>query len=199
MLQTCSSRSSAVMLLYAVSPLYSLHPRPLPAASVRKNARTSNHSGCCSSAARTPPKAASSEVCHRAPRGTFAAGTQSIGKIRRDIVIRPATQPCLKGHGGNGPTVLVKAEAGLAEPAEPDSAESAGKQQPQKRGTRRTAPLPAWAMRSAHCPLRAASDKSVIHSTAQAAAAAAAAELECVRSRDADTRTRHAKRRKLND
>ena len=75
-------------------------------------------------------------------------------KIRRDIVIRPATQPCLKGHGGNGPTVLVKAEAGLAEPAEPDSAESAGKQQPQKRGTRRTAPLPAWAMRSAHCPLR---------------------------------------------
>jgi len=99
-------------------------------------------------------KTASSEVCHRAPRGTFAAGTQSIGKIRRDIVIRPATQPCLKGHGGNGPTVSVKAEAGLAEPAEPDSAESAGKQQPQKRGTRRTAPLPAWAMRSAHCPLR---------------------------------------------
>ena len=113
MLQTRCSRSSAVMLLYAVSPLYSLHPRPLPAASVRKNARTSNHSGCCSSAARTPPKAASSEVCHRAPRGTFAAGTQSIGKIRRDIVIRPVSQPCQKGYGGNGPTVLVRAEAGL--------------------------------------------------------------------------------------
>ena len=55
-LQTRCSRSSAVMLLYAVSPLYSLHPRPLPAASVRKNARTSNHSGCCSSAARTLPE-----------------------------------------------------------------------------------------------------------------------------------------------
>ena len=43
------------------------------------------------------------------------------------------------------------------------------------------------------------SDKSVIHSTVEAAAAAAAAELECVRSRDADTHTRHAKRRKLNN
>ena len=41
--------------------------------------------------------------------------------------------------------------------------------------------------------------RSPIHSTVQAAAAAAAAELECVRSRDADTHTRHAKRRKLND
>ena len=43
------------------------------------------------------------------------------------------------------------------------------------------------------------SDKSVIHSTVEAAAAAAAAELECVRSRDADSRARHAKRRKLSD
>ena len=41
--------------------------------------------------------------------------------------------------------------------------------------------------------------RSPIHSTVQAAAAAAAAELECVRSRDADSRARHAKRRRLND
>ena len=40
---------------------------------------------------------------------------------------------------------------------------------------------------------------SLVHSSVQAAAAAAAAELECVRSRDADSRARHAKRRKLSD
>ena len=46
---------------------------------------------------------------------------------------------------------------------------------------------------------QAAPARSPIHPTVQAAAAAAAAELECVRSRDADSRARHAKRRKLND
>ena len=147
MLQTRCSCSSAVMLLYAVSPLYSLHPRPLPAASVRKNARTSNHSGCCSSAARTPPKAASSEVCHRAPRGTFAAGTQSIGKIRRDIVIRPVSQPCQKGYGGNGPTVLVK-EAGLGRAG---LRRIRGKTAAAEKGDKAHCPTPS--MGNALCPL----------------------------------------------
>ena len=69
-----------------------------------------------------------------------------------------------------------------------------------KLAIRRTAQ--AWEPREPdrrQCDRQATPASSLIHSTVQAAAAAAAAELECVRSRDADSRARHAKRRKLSD
>ena len=65
-----------------------------------------------------------------------------------------------------------------------------------KLAIRRTAQAEPLPPREPDCR-QAAPARSLIHSTVQAAAAAAAAELECVR--DADSRARHAKRRKLSD
>ena len=84
------------------------------------------------------------------PEGRSLPARNQLEKIRRDIVIRPVSQPCQKGYGGNGPTVLVK-EAGLGRAG---LRRIRGKTAAAEKGDKAHCPTPS--MGNALCPLSVA-------------------------------------------